>query len=53
MTPEEIKRYFEATPLPDIKAILIGGTIGIFLLVHFADKGWIAKDNPNNKHFYI
>lgn len=31
----------------------IGGKLGMLLLYNFVDKGWIAKDNPSNKDFYI
>ncbi|KRD12641.1 ArsR family transcriptional regulator [Flavobacterium sp. Root901] len=31
----------------------IGGKLGQLLAITFAEKGWIAKKNPNDKHFYI
>lgn len=31
----------------------IGGKLGQLLAETFADKGWIAKNNPSDKHFYI
>lgn len=31
----------------------IGGKLGELLAVAFIEKGWIARDNPGNKHFYI
>ena len=31
----------------------IGGKLGQLLLENFADKAWIAKKNPADKHFYI
>lgn len=31
----------------------IGGKLGQLLAVTFAEKGWIAKKNPTDKHFYI
>lgn len=31
----------------------IGGKLGSLLLETFADKGWIAKSAPGDKHFYI
>ncbi len=31
----------------------IGGKLGQLLAVTFAEKGWIAKKNPSDKHFYI
>jgi predicted transcriptional regulator len=31
----------------------IGGKLGIMLMETFADKGWIAKDKPTDKHFHI
>lgn len=31
----------------------IGGKLGQLLAVTFAEKGWIAKQNPSDKHFYI
>ena len=31
----------------------IGGKLGRLLMESFADKGWIAKDKPTDKHFYI
>lgn len=31
----------------------IGGKLGELLLETFADKKWIAKNNPADKHFYI
>lgn len=31
----------------------IGGKLGQLLAETFADKGWIAKKNPSDKHFYI
>ena len=31
----------------------IGGKLGRLLAVNFAEKGWIAKKNPADKHFYI
>ncbi|MBL0738222.1 ArsR family transcriptional regulator [Flavobacterium sp. GN10] len=31
----------------------IGGKLGEILLETFADKKWIAKNNPTEKHFYI
>ena len=31
----------------------IGGTLDKLIAVTFAEKGWIAKKNPADKHFYI
>ncbi|MCJ7935962.1 MAG: ArsR family transcriptional regulator [Chryseobacterium sp.] len=31
----------------------IGGKLGQLLLEQFVEKGWIAKDNPGDRHFYI
>lgn len=31
----------------------IDGKLGILLMETFTDKGWIAKDKPTDKHFYI
>lgn len=31
----------------------IGGKLGQLLVESFADKGWIAKNKPADKHFYI
>ena len=31
----------------------IGGKLGQLLAETFAEKGWIAKKNPSDKHFYI
>lgn len=31
----------------------IGGKLGKLLAETFAEKGWIAKTNLDNKHFYI
>jgi hypothetical protein len=31
----------------------IGGKLGQLLVETFADKGWIAKNNATDKHFYI
>jgi hypothetical protein len=31
----------------------IGGKLGVLLMENFIDKGWLAKNNPNDKHFYI
>lgn len=31
----------------------IGGKLGNLLAVTFAEKGWIAKKSPTDKHFYI
>jgi hypothetical protein len=31
----------------------IGGKLGMMLMETFADKGWIAKKNPIDKHFYV
>lgn len=31
----------------------IGGKLGQLLLEQFVEKGWIAKDSPTNKHYYI
>lgn len=31
----------------------LGGKLGELLLETFADKKWIAKNNPEEKHFYI
>jgi hypothetical protein len=31
----------------------IGGKLGQLLAETFANKGWIAKNNPSDKHFYI
>jgi len=31
----------------------IGGKLGELLAVAFIEKGWIARDDPKNKHFYI
>ncbi|TDE07968.1 ArsR family transcriptional regulator [Dyadobacter psychrotolerans] len=31
----------------------IGGKLGNLLLEAFVEKGWIAKVNPDDKHYYI
>ncbi|MFP3597098.1 ArsR family transcriptional regulator [Chryseobacterium sp. SIMBA_029] len=31
----------------------IGGKLGTLLLEEFVNKGWIAKEKPDAKHFYI
>lgn len=31
----------------------LGGKLGELLLETFADKNWIAKKEPSDKHFYI
>jgi len=31
----------------------IGGKLGQLLAITFAEKGWIAKQKPTDKHFYI
>ncbi|MDA6072326.1 ArsR family transcriptional regulator [Flavobacterium sp. AC] len=31
----------------------IGGKLGQLLLETFTDKGWISKNKPTDKHFYI
>ena len=31
----------------------IGGKLGLLLLEKFVEKGWIEKENPKAKHFYI
>lgn len=31
----------------------IGGKLGQLLAETFAEKGWIAKNKPTDKHFYI
>jgi DNA-binding PadR family transcriptional regulator len=31
----------------------LGGKLGTLLMDTFIDKGWIAKNNPKDKHFYI
>ena len=31
----------------------IGGRLGMLLLDQFISKGWLAKDNPADKHYYI
>ena len=31
----------------------IGGKLGQLLAETFAEKGWIARDSPTAKHFYI
>ena len=31
----------------------IGGKLGQLLLVQFVEKGWITKDNPMDRHYYI
>ncbi|WP_264554065.1 ArsR family transcriptional regulator [Flavobacterium sp. N2038] len=31
----------------------IGGKLGQLLAITFAEKGWIAKNTPADKHFYI
>ena len=31
----------------------IGGKLGELLLETFIEKKWIAKESPENKHFYI
>lgn len=31
----------------------IGGKLGKMLMETFVDKGWIEKDNPTDKHFFI
>ncbi|MDR6486586.1 putative transcriptional regulator [Chryseobacterium vietnamense] len=31
----------------------IGGKLGQLLLEQFVDKGWIAKENPADRNYYI
>lgn len=31
----------------------IGGKLGALLMEAFLDKGWLAKQEPAGKHFYI
>ncbi|AZB32201.1 ArsR family transcriptional regulator [Chryseobacterium bernardetii] len=31
----------------------IGGKLGQLLLEQFVEKGWIAKENPADRHYYI
>jgi len=31
----------------------IGGKLGMLLMETFIEKNWIAKNNPDDKHFYI
>ncbi|MDQ0782491.1 ArsR family transcriptional regulator [Chryseobacterium sp. W4I1] len=31
----------------------IGGKLGQLLLEQFVDKGWIAKDSPADRNYYI
>ncbi|MBS7254718.1 ArsR family transcriptional regulator [Flavobacterium branchiicola] len=31
----------------------IGGKLGQLLAITFEEKGWIARKNPADKHFYI
>ncbi|MGG7468806.1 ArsR family transcriptional regulator [Chryseobacterium arthrosphaerae] len=31
----------------------IGGKLGQLLLEQFVEKGWIAKGNPADRHYYI
>ncbi len=31
----------------------IGGKLGKMIMETFADKGWIAKEKPTDKHFFI
>lgn len=31
----------------------IGGKLGQLLLEQFVEKGWIAKDNPSDRQYYI
>lgn len=31
----------------------IGGRLGMLLLEQFILKGWISKDDPADKHYYI
>ena len=31
----------------------LGGKLGELLFENFADKNWIARKNPSDKHFYI
>ncbi|SHH08187.1 ArsR family transcriptional regulator [Flavobacterium defluvii] len=31
----------------------LGGKLGQLLAINFAEKGWIAKKTPTDKHFYI
>jgi len=31
----------------------IGGKLGMLLLEQFIEKGWVAKNKPADKHFYI
>lgn len=31
----------------------IGGKLGSLLLEQFIEKGWLAKENSGDKHFYI
>jgi len=31
----------------------LGGKLGTLLMEAFVDKGWIAKQDPGDKHYYI
>lgn len=31
----------------------LGGKLGMLLMEAFIEKGWIAKANPRDKHFFI
>jgi hypothetical protein len=31
----------------------IGGKLGMMLMETFIEKGWIAKKNPKDKHFFV
>jgi len=45
----------KSTPVKPAKMCYehLGGKLGQLLAVTFAEKGWIAKKNPSDKHFYI
>jgi predicted transcriptional regulator len=45
----------KSTPVKPAKMCYshIGGKLGQLLVEAFVDKGWIAKNKPTDKHFYI
>jgi DNA-binding PadR family transcriptional regulator len=45
----------KSTPIKPAKMCYshIGGKLGQLLAETFVDKGWIAKNKPTDKHFYI
>lgn len=45
----------KSTPVKPVKMCYehVGGKLGKLLLETFADKGWIAKNKPADKHFHI